>query len=466
MNAISALPSFRDPAGRVVVQENRVLRVVNKAGEDELSAFLASQVAARLLSSSVLVRTERVSSDLAQLASSLNGCSVYEHELIPFASYPYEWSPHMLHAAGALTLDIAEQCLDDGFGLKDASPYNILFRGPHPTFIDALSFERRDPCDPTWLAHAQFMRNFILPLLAHKDLGMRIDDIFRTRRDGISPAELCTWAGPLRRLSPSFFSNATVPVWLSRFESERLYRPHVMDKDQARFVLRSLFARLRRKLRSVEPGEGRSRWSKYGDETPSYTAEQSARKREFVDAFLSRCRPRNLLDIGCNTGVFSLMAAERGASVVAIDADPAVAGKLWLAARTENRNVLPLVVDIGRPSPALGWRNREGTAFLNRTRGAFDAVFVLALIHHLLVSERVPLNEIVSLVSELTTQYAVVEYVGPDDPMFHRLARGSDGLYGDLSVAAFENACAECFTIDHKEPLPGCARILYVLRKR
>ncbi|HEV2691068.1 MAG TPA: class I SAM-dependent methyltransferase [Bryobacteraceae bacterium] len=460
------MPSFRDPAGRVLVQENRVLRVVNKQGEDELSAFLSSRVASRLFESGMFVKTARLSSGLSQLSSALNGFSVYEHELIPFTSYPYEWCAEMLHAAGTLTLDIAEQCLDEGFGLKDASPYNILFRGPDPVFVDALSFERRNQSDPTWLSHAQFMRNFLLPLLAHRDLRIRIDQIFRTRRDGIWPAELCAWAGPLRRLSPTFFSAATFPWWLSRFESDRLYRPRAMEQDQARFVLHSLFRRLRRKLRRVLPGERRSLWSPYADRTPSYTAEQSAKKKEFIDGFLSRCCPKNVLDIGCNTGVYSLMAAERGASVVAIDADVVVVGKLWLAARAQRRNVLPLVVDIARPTPALGWRNHEGSTFLQRASGAFDTVFLLAVIHHLLVTERVPLDEIVSLASDLTTRYAVIEFIGPDDPMVHRLARGSDGLYRDVSAAAFENACAAHFTIVNKSALPESSRILYLLRKR
>jgi hypothetical protein len=466
MPRTSAAPSFRDPAGHVIVHEDRVLRVVNKPGDSELSAFLSSGVAHRLLDTGALVRTERASGDLTQLAASISECSVYEHERIPFSSYPSEWPPEMLHAAGVLTLDIAEQCLDEGFGLKDASPYNILFRGPDPVFIDALSFERRHPGDPTWLAYAQFMRNFSLPLLAHKRLGIPIDQIFRTRRDGVWPGELCSWAGPWRQLLPPFFSLATLPFWLTRFEKDRLYRHRRMAHDQSLFVLRSLFRRLRRTLRRLEPGQRSSAWSQYGHVPPSYTTEQSARKQEFVDGFLRRSRPSNVLDIGCNTGVFSLLAAQRGSSVVALDADPVVVGKLWRSVRERKLDVLPLVVDIARPTPALGWRNQESVSFLGRARGAFDAVFMLAVIHHLLVSERVPLDEIVGLLADLTTRYTVVEYVGPDDPMLRRLARGRDHLHRDLTVAAFENACLAHFKIVEKAPLPRCSRVLYVLVKR
>jgi SAM-dependent methyltransferase len=466
MPRISAAPSFRDPGGHVILQEDRVLRVVNKLGDSELSPFLASAVGRRLRETGALVRTERASGDLTQLAASISDCAVYEHERIPFPSYPSEWPPEMLHAAGVLTLDIAEQCLDEGFGLKDASPYNVLFRGPDPVFIDALSFERRHPGDPTWLAYAQFIRNFSLPLLAHQRLGIPIDQVFRTRRDGVWPGEVCSWAGPLRQFLPPFFSMATLPFWLRRFEKDQLYRHRRMSHDQSLFVLRSLFRRLRRTLRRLEPSRQSSVWSRYGDAPPSYTGEQSARKQEFVDGFLHRCRPRNVLDIGCNTGAFSLLAAQRGASIVALDADPVVVGKLWRSVRERKQDVLPLVVDIARPTPALGWRNRESMAFLTRARGAFDAVFMLAVIHHLLVSERVPLDEIVGLLADLTTRYAVVEYIGPDDPMLRRLARGRDRLHSDLTVAAFENACLAHFKIAEKAPLPESSRVLYVLVKR
>ena len=47
----------------------------------------------------------------------------------------------MLHAAGALTLELAQGALEEGFGLKDATPYNVLFRGSRPVFVDVLSFE-------------------------------------------------------------------------------------------------------------------------------------------------------------------------------------------------------------------------------------------------------------------------------------------------------------------------------------
>jgi len=128
--------------------------------------------------------------------------------------------------------------------------------------------------------------------------------------------------------------------------------------------------------------------------------------------------------------------------------------------------VLPLVVDLGRPSPALGWRNAECPSFLDRATGGFDGLLLLAVLHHLLVSERIPLEHAMGLAAELTTDMAVVEFVGPQDEMFRRIARGRDALHADLDPGAFERACAPHFEIVRRLRLGESHRWLYLLRRR
>jgi hypothetical protein len=123
------------------------------------------------------------------------------------------------------------------------------------------------------------------------------------------------------------------------------------------------------------------------------------------------------------------------------------------------------VVDLSRPSAAKGWRNRECASFLERASGAFDAVLMLAVLHHLLVTERIPLEEVLDLAAELTTHLLVIEFVGPQDPMFQALARGRDHLHAHLSPAVFETACRRRFDILGSHPLTGTHRSLYLLRR-
>jgi len=91
---------------------------------------------------------------------------------------------------------------------------------------------------------------------------------------------------------------------------------------------------------------------------------------------------------------------------------------------------------------------------------------MLALIHHLLVSERIPLSKIIALAAELTRDLLVLEFVEPGDSMFRRLTRGREDLYRGLTRALFEEVCRQRFDILRVHSLAGLSRHLYLLRKR
>jgi SAM-dependent methyltransferase len=473
--------SFRDPAGRLHWIGPQLVRQVRAEFAPTYRSLVRGDFFASRMASGELVRTtilEGPGNSLAELAR-MHGCEAPEaadgellllHEVIPFVSFPAEWPAEMLQAAAALTLDLAERGVEHGIGLKDATPYNVLFRGPRPVFIDALSFEERDGCDPIWLAQAQFMRTFLLPLLAGSRLGLSLAGLFLSRRDGVEPAQLYRMLSPRKRLTPPFLGKVSLPVWLSgraEAQGEAIYRPRRLPSaEQARFVLAAQFRGLRRDLNRAAgaPKPAQSNWSDYS-RTCSYDERSFEEKSSFLERFLSEARPGRVLDVGCNTGHFSRLAAAHGSQVVAIDQDAAVVGLLWHTAHREGLDILPLVVDFARPTPALGWRNAETPSFLERCRGAFDAVFMLALIHHLMVTDQIPLSEVLALAARTTRRYLVVEYVAPEDPQFKRLCRGRDALYRHLSVDYFESAAAVSFRVLQMLETGNHGRRLYLLEK-
>jgi len=173
-----------------------------------------------------------------------------------------------------------------------------------------------------------------------------------------------------------------------------------------------------------------------------------------------------MLDVGCNTGRFSLLAAQLGLSVVAIDSDAAVLGQLWAAAAAANLDIQPLLVDIARPSSAMGWRNQECASFLDRARGHFDCLLMLGLVHHLLVNERAPFDVILDLAAELTTDVLLIEFIGADDPMFRALMRDRQPFAERLSLDDFERVCQTRFRIVRSCAIPKSHRVIFFLRKR
>ncbi len=428
----------------------------------------------QLVSSRVLdsqeIESLRCHPDVRDLLDSLDWGVVVEHERIPFPSYPHEWAPEMLYAAGKLTIELASQALEDDFGLKDATPYNILFRGANPVFVDLLSFERRVPGDPTWLPYGQFTRTFLLPLVANRLFQTPLDQIFTTRRDGLEPEELYRYLSAGQKLSPRLLSLVSLPTWLAKRSPrnpDQLYKPRTnRNPEMSRYVLSSLLHRMDRALDRLAPLKRKSKWSHYLSSDNNYTANTFSAKERFVADALSEIKPRRVLDVGCNTGHFSRLAALEGASVVAIDYDQVVLGELWRSAKAEKLDILPLMINLGRPSPAIGWLNSECPSFLDRATGAFECIFMLAVIHHMLVSERIPLPSILEMAADLTSNYAIIEFIETDDSMFQRLLRGRGELHKDLTRVVFEDVCHRRFRILRSERIPGSFRSLYLLQKR
>jgi SAM-dependent methyltransferase len=472
-------PSFRDPAGFCFTYHQRVLRFVAESAVPEFDSFLQTQSAQALVAQKKAVGSRRLEEDesrklreapeLKAFFAAAGPGALFEHDRVPFAAFPHEWPPEMLWAAGKRTLEVAQMVLADGFSLKDATPDNILFRGSEPVFVDMLSFERRNPNDPIWKPYGQFVRTFLLPLLANRRWNLSLADIFTTRRDGIQPEEIYRWSGPLEKFSPRMLSLVSIPTWLSRKadpDDQKIYQPHLLkDAEKARFILQSLFRRLERALEALEPQASKSVWSDYM-KTHSYDDPAFAAKEQFVKDALLEFRPGSVLDAGANTGHFSALAAANGARVVGVDLDATCVGAIWRRAREKQLDLLPLVMNLARPSPSLGWRNAERSSFLERAAGGFDGVLMLALIHHLLVTERIPLEEIIRLAYELTNRLLVIEWVEPQDAMFRRLTRGRDSLHASLTMETFEGVCNKYFEIVRSLPLPGTARRMYCLKRK
>jgi hypothetical protein len=273
-----SLASFRDPAGSVFSVGSRVFRSVSESSFPILREFLDSQTGQQFVASGRLVETREISHHeidggaephaYAARDSDTDANRLLEHHRIWFPSYAYEWPAEMLFAAGDLTMELAEQALTESFGMKDASPYNVLFQGPRPVFVDVLSFEKRDPRDPTWLPYAQFLRMFVFPLMMTKEFGMTADQIFVSRATGLEPDEVyahCSWA---RRLRPPVLTEVSMPTWLKKRanrDGEKLYAlTRLADAEKAKFILEAQLRRLRKVLRkSYASGQSDSTWSGY-----------------------------------------------------------------------------------------------------------------------------------------------------------------------------------------------------------
>lgn len=463
--------SFRDPDGFVFRERGRIFRCVFPRAAENVRFFLSSGIARAwvaegALCPSTVIPAEEQAKFTKNVASRVpEGAMLIEHSPIRFPNYPYEWPPEMLRAAAEATLRMASQALKEGFCLKDASPYNLIFEGTRPVFVDVLSFERREEWSVIWPAYAQFVRTFVYPLMAAVHCGCEISELLLVHRDGIEPERIARLLGA-RRWLPRFFGPVALPALLSSSDrgvaaGEALAKK-ARDAREAEFVLQARFEKARRLLPAI-PSSGRE--SAYMEKDCVYSpAERMAKETAVADA-LGRFRAEGVLDIGCNTGNFSMLAAKAGAMVVAIDRDLEFVGALWRAAARDGLPILPLVIDIARPTGGCGWANAEFASFLDRARGQFDCVMMLALAHHLIVSERVPLDQIFALAASLTHRVLIIEYIDPSDPQFQRIARGRDALHRGLTRQSFESSARERFEIVDSRAVTA-TREIYTLERK
>jgi SAM-dependent methyltransferase len=196
-------------------------------------------------------------------------------------------------------------------------------------------------------------------------------------------------------------------------------------------------------------------------ETP-YSDEGTLAKESIVEAMLGDVGGSVAWDLGANVGRFSAIAARLGRRVVAWDADPA-ASELHYRRLKEagDGSVLPLVQDLVNPSPSLGWAGAERAGF---ERSDADVILALALVHHLAISNNVPLEAIASLFARLAPN-AIIEWVPKDDPMARRLLASRRDIFPDYSQVGFERAFGTRFRVVARTPISGSTRVLYRLER-
>lgn len=458
--------SWRDPEGFVVREDGRVFRSIRGEAVGKVKDLLACQWFQREMESGHIAKSWWTDDG----PSGLPGVQEFawlEHRALTFPCYPHEVTAAQLHDAACLTLRLASEAAKHGWMLKDASAWNVLFEHGRPVFCDVLSFDELNSAG-VWFAYAQFCRHFIIPLLIYKHTGIQPASFFLSHRDGVPPQVAYPLIRGLGVIDFVFLEAVAMPVWLhSQGKGVKKFggvgdskRP----REMVQYLLERGYQRLARQLEKLAPANKArySVWGAYEESRDHYSANDIQAKRSFTERNISWHNPRTVLDIGCNAGEYSLLAASHGASVVAGDFDQEALGKLYGKLRQKSANVNPVVLNIARPTPAIGWMNTEVASFLERACNQFDLIIAYGLIHHMIVTERLPLSMIVDLFVKLNPSQILIEWVGPRDSKFIEIAGANLHLYADLDANAFEVAFAKAYVLADKQVLSRGTRTLYL----
>ena len=448
--------SFRDPSGFLFFRGGLIYRQINilyKKNYDQLidSGLYKTLVDAKLLIPHDEVDTEEVKSDKVY--------KIIKPELIPFISYPYEWCFSQLKDAALTTLRVQKVALEFGMSLKDCSAYNIQFRKGKPVFIDTLSFEKYRQGQP-WVAYRQFCQHFLAPLalMSYKDI--RLNQLFRVYIDGV-PLDLASSLLPFRtRFRFSLLSHihlharsqkhfADKPIDTTRHKMSRVSFLGLIDN------LESTVKKLKWTPRGTE-------WADYYRDT-NYSSGALEHKKQIIAQFLDKINPKSVWDLGANVGIFSRIASDKEIPTISFDIDPAAVEKNYLECIERNEiNILPLLLDLANPSPAIGWENEERTSLLER--GPTETVFALALIHHLAISNNLLLNKIAHLLGKICNSL-IIEFVPKSDSQVQKLLSTREDIFPDYTQENFESEFRKYFRIQNSVKIRESERILYLMRR-
>ncbi len=458
MNERSLGASFRDPSGYLFERDGELFRRVRRSYADDYECLMKSGLYDELVERRLLIPHQSV--DEPEPDVELDDYLTLKPERVDFVSYPYEWSFSQLRAAALLTLQIQHAALRFGMTLKDASAYNVQFHRGAPVFIDTLSFEIYQP-DAPWVGYRQFCQHFLAPLALMSYCDIRLAKLLRVNLDGI-PLDLARTLLPRRAwLNIHLFMHIRMHAgYQNRYQT-------ATEKVTVRPVPKKSLANL---LTALETAVEKLRWDAAGTEWAdyyegdSYSEAAEEQKHQIVATYLDRAQPASVWDLGANTGEYSRLAAQRGMLTLAFDVDPACVDRNYRKMRRERETrLLPLLLDLSNPSPSLGWAHEERASLVDR--GPADLVMALALIHHLAISNNVPLSRVADWFARLSGRL-IIEFVPKSDPKAQLLLANRTDVFDNYTPQDFEAAFARRFETEDRTPIPGSDRVLYLMRRR
>ena len=448
--------SFRDRSGFLFYYENEIYRIINFSYKKQYEKFMNSELYQKLEEKNLIISH----SEIENLDIDCDYYKIIKPEKIPFISYPYEWSFSQLKDAALLTLRIQKAAMKYGMTLKDGSAFNIQFHNGHPIFIDTLSFEIYEE-GQIWKPYKQFCQHFLAPLALISKKDVRLNLLSKTFIDGI-PIDLAA-----KLLPKTTFGNFGL---MAHIHAHAKSQKHYEDKDakikQKTLSKRSfegLIESLKSSIEKMTWNVDSTEWGDYYSDT-NYTEKSFEEKKQFISLAIDQVKPKLVWDMGANTGVFSRLASTKGINTISYDIDPlAVEKNYLLSSQNSEQNILPLILDLTNPSSGIGWNHDERMSIIQR--GPADMVFALALVHHLAISNNVPLNKLAEFFSQIS-KFLIIEFVPKSDSQVKRLLLTRDDIFENYDEKNFEIEFSKFFKIINSKKILDSERTIYIMENK
>lgn len=453
-----------DTAMDVFIDTDAVYRIVKKEARLTINKFFDSGLAAELMKENLIAKIERVESN-----DSSNGLTI-KQELINPVIYPFEWSPEMLRAAALCTLRVNEIAQNYGFELKDAGPYNIVFRHSRPLHVDLGSFVLKSK-NGAWIAEREFVDCYHSNLrLAEIGLHRIYKHAFLINGNGMSGEQTYVVNKLYQALGWGLSSKIKKLTALYKVTQSGVSLEQVERKIKHRWAAKLVFLFLnslpfkpvkfnptkhRRRVNNYNLGT-KTVWGDYHLKSGYYDGAtiKLSERFEWVLAKIKELNVESVTEIAGNQGVLSRAISNLDGikSVVCTDYDASAVDELFKQLQSSREHVSVAYFDFMLDE-------REA---LTRERGErlrSDMVIVLADTHHPVLTQGYSIHSVFDALESYTRQYMIIEFMPKG-----LWSAGSAPLTPDwYSQEWFEDSLRERYEIIAEERF-GENRLTYLVR--
>ncbi len=452
--------SFRDPSGYVFVDEGIIKRKINPIYFTPYNAIKSTGFFNQLFDNELLIKHKELSVTEEEI--------IIQPDQIPFITYPYEWCFNQYKEAALHTLKLQKFALDHNFSLKDASAYNITYYDSKAICIDTLSLDFYEDGKP-WRAFKQFIEHFYGPLLLAHYHGSGILKLMSHYIDGIPVKIIASLLPAKTKLNPFIFSNVHL---LAKYDNKyNEYQSSESKQKQTKLSkkgLQNIIKALYNQIKKLELKE-KSEWGDYYSKT-NYTEATTALKSKIINAWIAKIKPNILIDVGGNDGTFVRAIESKVDMALVCDIDNNAVDMNYRQVKHHKESyIMPMVLDVLNPSPAIGFDNRERFSFMKRIREfSPDVTLALALIHHMSLTGTVPFNKSASFFASFS-KYLILEFPKVSDSLVQRLLsnKGDFKAHFDwYNLKQFEDSFMPYFDIMDKKEITDSERVLYLFKRK
>ena len=452
--AIRDASSFRDPEGYVFHENGYIKRkLLSQEAKDKMKTLLASSFYQDMQKSGRLIPTHWDS-------------DVLIHEKVPVVTYPYEWSFNMLKDAALGQLSLMKEGIEHGFILKDGTGFNSLYHNGNMVFVDLLSIDKYQG-GQMWEGYHQYCEHFLFPMMLSGYKNVPFQNWWRGNLDGIKTADIYNLLSFKDYFKKGVIKNVVLPYNLGKkITNKNNIKKNFNSATFPKGALLSFINVLMQTTQALNQSKDATTWEDYADNN-SYSNEEKTVKMEFIAKHLKTIAPLNqMIDIGANTGDYSVLASEFSNKVISLDFDINCVDKLYLKIKNDSKlstKIIPMIGDVVNFSPNCGWDINERTSQISRV--ASDCFLALALIHHICISKNVPISHFLEFISKIGT-YGVLEWVDIKDSMAQQLIRNRKDIFADYTWEHFKIEVEKHFQIlNISETHSGNRKLCFIKRK-